>query len=63
MSPTGSRQGGQDGQDMQHAQGEENAYGILVEKPEGERRLGRHRHRWEDNIKMYLGEIEWGGMD
>jgi hypothetical protein len=25
--------------------------------------LGRHRHRWEDNIKMNLGEMWWGGKD
>jgi hypothetical protein len=25
--------------------------------------LRRHRHRWEDNIKMYLKEIEWEVMD
>jgi hypothetical protein len=31
-----------------------NAYRILVGKPEGERRLGRRRRRWEDNIKMDL---------
>jgi hypothetical protein len=28
-----------------------------------QRPLGRLRHRWEDNIKMDLREIEWGGMD
>jgi hypothetical protein len=27
---------------------------------EGE--LGRPRHRWEDNIKMDLQEVGWGGM-
>jgi hypothetical protein len=26
-------------------------------KPTGKRRLGRPRHRWEDNIKMDLKEI------
>jgi hypothetical protein len=26
-------------------------YRVLVGKPEGNRPLGRHRHRWEDNIK------------
>jgi hypothetical protein len=36
---------------------------ILVKKPEGKRPLGRPRHRWEDNIKIDLGEIGWGGMD
>jgi hypothetical protein len=30
-----------------------NAYGILVEKPEGKKRLGRPRHR-VDNIKTDL---------
>jgi hypothetical protein len=32
-------------------------------KPEGKRPLGRPRRRWEDNIKMDLREIGWGGMD
>jgi hypothetical protein len=36
-----------------------NAYRILV----GKRPLGRPRRRWEDNIRMDLGETEWGGMD
>jgi hypothetical protein len=27
---------------------------ILVRRPEGKILLGRHRHRWEDNIKMTL---------
>jgi hypothetical protein len=40
-----------------------NAYRILVGKPEGKRPLGRPRRRWEDNIKMDLTEIGWGGMD
>jgi hypothetical protein len=42
---------------------EENAYRILVEKPEGKRPLGRPRHRWDENIKMDLIEKGWGGMD
>jgi hypothetical protein len=40
-----------------------NAYRILVGKPEGKRPLGRPRHRWVNNIKMDLREIEWDGMD
>jgi hypothetical protein len=40
-----------------------NAYRILVGKPEGKRPLGRPRHRWEDNIKMDIVEVGWGGMD
>jgi hypothetical protein len=31
---------------------------ILVGKPEGKRPLGRPRHRWEDNIRMDLREID-----
>jgi hypothetical protein len=31
-----------------------NAYNILVEKPEGNRRLGRPRRRWVINVKIYL---------
>ena len=38
-------------------------YGFLVGKPEGKRPLGGPRRRWEDNIKMYLQEVECGGMD
>ena len=38
-------------------------YRVLVGKPEGKIPLGRPRHRWEDNIKMDLQEVECGGMD
>ena len=34
-----------------------NAYGVLLEKPEGKRPLGRPRRRWEYNIKMDLREV------
>jgi hypothetical protein len=34
---------------------------ALVGKPEGRRPLGRHRRRWEDNIKMDLWEVGLGG--
>jgi hypothetical protein len=37
-----------------------NAYRLLVGKPEGNRPLGRSRHRWVDNIRMNLGEAGWG---
>jgi hypothetical protein len=33
------------------------AYNILVARPDGRRPLGRPRRKWEDNIKMELGEI------
>jgi hypothetical protein len=36
---------------------------ILVGKKEGKRPLGRPRRRLENNIKMDLREIGWGGMD
>jgi hypothetical protein len=39
------------------------AYNILVGRPEGRRPLGRPRHRWDDNIKMDLGEIGFGSVD
>jgi len=38
-------------------------YRVLVRKPEGEGPRGRHRHRWEDNIKMDLQEVGYGAMD
>jgi hypothetical protein len=34
-----------------------------VGKPEEKRPLGRHRRRWEDNIKMDFQEVECGDMD
>jgi hypothetical protein len=39
------------------------AYRMLMGKPEGKRPLGRQRRRWVDNIKIYLTEIGWDGMD
>jgi hypothetical protein len=40
-----------------------NAHRILVGKSEGKRPLGRQRRRFVDNIKVYLKEIGWGGMN
>jgi hypothetical protein len=40
-----------------------NVYKILVGRPEGKRPLGRHRHRWEDNIKMDLRETGIDGAN
>jgi hypothetical protein len=42
---------------------ERGAYRVLVERPEGKRPLGRPRCRWEDNIKMDLGEIGIDGAN
>jgi hypothetical protein len=36
---------------------------ILLGKPEGKKQLGRTRRRCEDNIKINIREIEWGGTD
>jgi hypothetical protein len=38
-------------------------YRVLVGGLEGERALRRPGHRWENNIKMGLEDMEWGGMD
>jgi hypothetical protein len=49
---------------MQHAWGRRRMHmGFWVGKSEGKRPLGRYIHRWKDNIKIDLREIEWGGMD
>jgi hypothetical protein len=36
---------------------------FLVGKPEVKKTLGRPRRRWEDGIRMDLGEIGLGGVD
>jgi hypothetical protein len=36
---------------------------IWVGEPEGKRPLVRPRRRWENNIKMYLRETGWDGMN
>jgi hypothetical protein len=38
-----------------------NVYRVFVGKPEGKRQLGRPRRRREDEIKMDLTEMGWGG--
>jgi hypothetical protein len=40
-----------------------NAYKILVGKPEGKSPLGRPRRKWVDDIQIDLREIGWDGMD
>ena len=37
--------------------GKRSAFKILTTKPTGRRLLGKHKRRWEDNIRMYLKEI------
>jgi hypothetical protein len=36
-------------------------YRILVGKPEEKKPVGRHRLRWEYNIKICLQEVGFGG--
>jgi hypothetical protein len=40
-----------------------NAYRILAGNPEEMRALGRPRHWWEENMKVDVREVGWGGMD
>jgi hypothetical protein len=42
---------------------ERKVYRILVGRPEGERPLGRLRHRWEDGIQMDFREIGWRSVN
>jgi hypothetical protein len=32
-------------------------------KPERKRPLGRHRYRWEDNIRIDIKKAGWGGVE
>jgi hypothetical protein len=43
------------------ARREGKVYRVSVGKPQGKRPLGRQRSRWEDGIRMDLGEIGWCG--
>jgi hypothetical protein len=38
-------------------------YRVLVGRPKSKRPLGRPRCRWEDNIKLDLGEIGINGLN
>jgi hypothetical protein len=40
-----------------------NACRVSVEKSEGNRPLGRPKRKWENNIKINVREIGWGGTD
>jgi hypothetical protein len=42
---------------------ERKVYKVLVGKPEGKIPLGIPMRRWEDGIRMDLGEIGLGGVD
>jgi hypothetical protein len=36
---------------------------VLVGRHDGRRSIERPKHRWEDNIKIDLRDVGWGGMD
>jgi hypothetical protein len=46
-----------------HMGEKKNTHRALSRKPERKRLLGRPRRKWEGNIKIYLREIGWAGMD
>jgi hypothetical protein len=46
-----------------HMGEERGVHRVLMGKSDGKRPLGRHRHRWEDNIKMNLQEVGSGCGD
>jgi hypothetical protein len=43
--------------------GEKSAYGVLSEKSKERILLRRSRRTWKNNIKTYLKETEWEGVD
>jgi hypothetical protein len=43
---------------MHEAWDDKNAYENLDRKPEGKRKLGRYRHKWEHNTKPNLTELQ-----
>jgi hypothetical protein len=40
-----------------------NTYKISAGKPEGKRALGRHRHRWENSVRIDLTGTRWEGLN
>jgi hypothetical protein len=44
---------------MKHVGDYKGEYLILVVRPDGQRPLGRPRHKWKNNIKMNVQEMEW----
>jgi hypothetical protein len=36
---------------------------LFIGNPEGKRPLGRPRRRWENTIRLNLGEVGWEGVD
>ena len=55
-----SNKGGRDGRGTCHVLGKTRSkYRILLGKSEGDKPLGKHRQRCDDNIKMDLKETRW----
>ena len=48
---------------MARVRNRKRAYRVSVGRPGGKRPLGKHRLRWQDNIKMDLHGVGWGVMD
>ena len=48
---------------MAHVEEGRGVHKVLVGKSEGKRPFGRHRRKWEDNIKMDLQEVGKGCGD
>jgi hypothetical protein len=49
---------------MWHAwEGGRHVYRVLVGNPEGKRSLERPRSKWEDGIRMDLGEFGWESIE
>jgi len=48
---------------VSHIGEDRGVYRVFLRKPEGRRSLGRPRHRWVDNIRMDIQEVECGYMD
>jgi hypothetical protein len=38
-------------------------YRVLVGKTKGKKPLGKPRRKWQDNIRMDIQEVGYGGMD
>jgi hypothetical protein len=49
--------------DVARMEEKKNAHKILVGKTKEKRPIGMHKRRWEDNIRMDLREVGWGGVD
>jgi hypothetical protein len=45
---------------MWHVWGrEKSVYKVLMGKPEGKRTLARPRRRWQEGLRMDVGDIDW----